>query len=291
MLRARLFGKLDERRVRMLLAVFFLALAIPAVLLIVQAASQLKWEAFRSTQVLAEDLAARIDADLRAAVAAEEARSFGDYAFLVVEGDAAANFVQRSPLSAFPVESAVPGVVGYFQVDDAGTLTTPLLPAEGVDPGGYGIAPDQQQARRALAARIGEVLAANRLVPRPAPSAAPPSDELSKVGASSDALEERERADVAAGAATLERGRAGVFAAAQEEAPAPARRIDAARDGAAPVAPTAAPPAGAEQAQAGFDRIAANAQSALALHGRTKSPSARPTARSSNSSSSRSIRT
>ena len=36
--------------------------------------------------------------------------------------------MQRSPLSAFPVESAVPGVIGYFQVDAAGTLTTPLLP-------------------------------------------------------------------------------------------------------------------------------------------------------------------
>ncbi len=265
MLRARLFGNLDERRVRLLLAAFFLALAVPAVLLIAQAASQLKWEAFRSTQVLAEDLAARIDADLRAAVAAEDARSFGDYAFLVVEGDAAANFVQRSPLSAFPVESAVPGVIGYFQVDEAGTLTTPLLPAEGVDPGGYGIAPDQQQERRALAAQIGELLAANRLVPRPAPSAAAPSDETAKVGALSEPVfEERARAGVAAAAAIGELGRAGVSAEAQE-APAPAARTDAARDAAAPVPSTVAPAAAVEQAQAGFDRIAANAQSAPRL--------------------------
>jgi hypothetical protein len=110
-------SRLDERTLKLVLAAFFLALAVPAGVLIAQAYSQLKWQAFRSTQVAAEELAARIDATLRAAVATEDARSFGAYSFLVVEGDAAANFVQRSPLSAFPVVSAVPGVLGYFQVD------------------------------------------------------------------------------------------------------------------------------------------------------------------------------
>ena len=162
-----IFGKLDERRIRWLLAAFFLALAVPAGVLIGQAYDQLKWEAFRSTQLLAEDFAARVDTDLRAAVAAEEARSFGDYSFLVVEGDAAANFVQRSPLSAFPVASAVPGALGYFQVDAAGALTTPLLPRRGVDAAGYGIGPTSSpRARRCRA--ISEVLAQNRLVPRSA---------------------------------------------------------------------------------------------------------------------------
>ena len=58
--------------------------------------------------------------------------------------------MQRSPLSAFPVEGAVPGVLGYFQVDADGNLTTPLLPAAGVDAASYGISPDEQTARRAL---------------------------------------------------------------------------------------------------------------------------------------------
>ena len=92
--------RFDERSLKLVLALFFFALAIPAAVLIAQAYSQLKWQAFRSTQVAAEELAGRIDATLRTAVAAEDARSFGDYSFLVVEGDAAANFVQRSPLSS-----------------------------------------------------------------------------------------------------------------------------------------------------------------------------------------------
>ncbi len=163
----RIFGKLDERRIRWLLAAFFLALAVPAALLIAQAYDQLKWESFRRNQLLAEDFAARVDTDLRAAVAAEEARSFSDYSFLVVEGDAAANFVQRSPLSAFPVAGSVPGALGYFQVDAAGRLTTPLLPTN-VDAATYGIGPDELAARTALFASISEVLAQNRLVPRSA---------------------------------------------------------------------------------------------------------------------------
>lgn len=156
----------DERRLKLVLAAFFVALAIPSVALVTQAYRQLRWEAFRQTQLLAEDLAARIDADLRTAVAAEEARSFGDYQFLVVEGDAAANFVQRSPLSAFPVESAIAGAIGYFQVDANGELTTPLLPASEADAERYGISADERRARLALEATIRDVLVENRLLQR-----------------------------------------------------------------------------------------------------------------------------
>lgn len=156
----------DERRLKIVLALFFLALAIPSVVLVAQAYRQLRWEAFRQTQVLAEDVAGRIDEDLRAAVAAEEARSFSDYQFLVVEGDAAANFVQRSPLSAYPVESAIPGAIGYFQVDAEGTLTTPLLPSAEGDAERYGISADERRARLALEATIRDVLVENRLVQR-----------------------------------------------------------------------------------------------------------------------------
>ena len=159
--------RFDERALKLVLAAFFAALAVPAGILIAQAYSQLKWQAFRSTQVAAEELAARIDSGLRVATAAEDERSFGDYSFLVVEGNAAANFVQRSPLSAFPVDSALPGVLGWFQIDAAGNLTTPLLPAGGVAAADYGITPAEAAARAQRVAQLHEVLASNELV-RPA---------------------------------------------------------------------------------------------------------------------------
>jgi len=167
--------RFDERALKSVLAVFFLALAIPAGVLIAQAYGQLKWQAFRSTQVAAEELAARIDASLRAAIAGEDARAFGDYSFLVVEGDVAANFVQRSPLSAFPVDSALPGVLGWFQVDAAGNLTTPLLPEPGVKAADYGVTPADEAARAERVAQLRELLAQNQLVRtvRDEPAAAP----------------------------------------------------------------------------------------------------------------------
>jgi signal transduction histidine kinase len=163
-MKRRWLRRFDERSLKLLLATFFLALAVPAGILIAQAYSQLKWQAFRSSQVAAEDLAARIDAALRTTMAAEDARSFGAYSFLVVEGDAAANFVQRSPLSAFPIDSALPGVLGYFQVDAAGNLTTPLLPEEGVAASDYGITSVEQAARAERVALLRDLLARNQLV-------------------------------------------------------------------------------------------------------------------------------
>ena len=164
LLRSKLLTRLDERRLKLLFAAFFVALAVPSAVLVMQAYGQLKWEAFRSTQVAAEELAARINGELRAAVAAEEVRSFGDYSFLVVEGDAAANFVQRSPLSAFPVATDVPGVLGYFQVDAEGQLTTPLLPDAGIAAADYGISATEAAAREARVAELREVLLQNQLV-------------------------------------------------------------------------------------------------------------------------------
>jgi signal transduction histidine kinase len=246
--RAKFLSKLDERKIRWLLAVFFLALAIPAVVLIAQAYSQLKWQSFRQNQLLAEDFAARVDADLRAAVATEEARSFGDYSFLVVEGDAAANFVQRSPLSEFPVASAVAGVIGYFQVDAEGSLTTPLLPEGGVDAATYGIALEEQDARRALAESIGDILAQNRLVQR----------EQSVAVTANRALAPRDSGppqELAEGAESAVSDRA----AAEPPAADP---VEERRDAAASqfalrqlAAPTL--PAAAERTQAAFDRLAA----------------------------------
>ena len=212
--------RLDERTLKLLLAAFFIALAVPAGILIAQAYDQLKWQAFRSTQIGAEELAARIDAALRAAVATEDARSFGAYSFLVVEGDVAANFVQRSPLSAFPVESAVPGVLGYFQVDAAGRLTTPLLPEAGVTAASYGIAPAEEAARAQRVAELRDLLARNQLVRASrdeVPAAPAPERERAP-------LESLERSAVSSAQAGFDRLAA---AEAPAETDAPALRADA----------------------------------------------------------------
>ncbi len=154
----------SPKRLRNLLVVFFLALAIPTGVLIWQAYEQLKWESFYQYRGMAEELTDRIDAAFNDRLNAAEARNFTDYAFLVVSGDPAANFLQRSPLSDYPVKQDLPGGIGYFQVDANGKFSTPLLPDSGTSPENVGINNDEYTQRLKLAQEIQQVLADNRLV-------------------------------------------------------------------------------------------------------------------------------
>ena len=163
MLPKRLIEGLDKTRLRNFLALFFLALAVPTAVLIWQAYSQLKWAAFHQYQVDATELTQRIDTRLNDLISTADARSFADYTFLVVSGDPSAKFVQRSPLSAYPVEADVPGVIGYFQVDTDGNFSTPLLPPEDADAASLGISDEEMNHRQSLALALHAVLADNRL--------------------------------------------------------------------------------------------------------------------------------
>ncbi len=164
MLPKRLIEGLDRVRLRNFLALFFLALAIPTAVLIWQAYGQLKWEAFHQYQGDAEELTQRIDTRLNGLIKTADAHTFADYTFLVVSGDPSANFVQRSPLSAYPVQVDVPGVLGYFQVDTDGEFSTPLLPPEGAEATSLGIGSDEYSNRLSLARELQSVLSDNRLV-------------------------------------------------------------------------------------------------------------------------------
>ena len=174
----------QKTKLRLGLGIFFLALVIPTGVLIRHAYSQLKWEAIHQQRVLAEELATRIDANIHQLILREETRAFTDYAFLYVAGDPRANFLQRSPLSAYPPESPLPGAIGYFQVDTSGHLSTPLLPTDGASTSGYGISIQERKERLTLQSRIREILSVNRLVQaskaKPVLHPTAPSPKLSK---------------------------------------------------------------------------------------------------------------
>ncbi len=153
-----LHRSLSERQLRWWLLIFFFALAIPALLLIYRAYDQLKWEVFHQYRISAEELSARIDGELHRLIEIEESRSFGDYAFLSVSGDPGATFVQRSSLSAFPVAADIPGLVGYFQVDSAGKLSSPIVPTPGTNYFNYGVNEAEYRARLSLNERLQRIL-------------------------------------------------------------------------------------------------------------------------------------
>jgi hypothetical protein len=160
------FGGLDRRRLRLGLLLFFLALAVPSAVLVYQAFGRLEWEGFHQQQVLAEELARRIDIRLGDLVETESDRGFADYAFLVVEGDPRARYLQRSPLSAYPPRPGIPGLIGYFQVDAEGAFSSPLLPRGSIDPTAFGLTETELAERAAAEQRLEQILSNNRLVER-----------------------------------------------------------------------------------------------------------------------------
>ncbi len=162
----------SESRLKLALGIFFLCLSVPAFLLAYRAYQQAQWEVFHGFRLQAEALSARLDADLRQRLANEDARTFIDYAFAVGGG-------ARSPLAAFPTPQTLPGLVGYFQVDSAGRVSTPVLPNPD-DQQAHGLDAEEYAARQALDARLRAALeapaigiGARRDAPAsPAPSAA-----------------------------------------------------------------------------------------------------------------------
>ncbi len=152
----------DERRLRNLLGVLFMALAIPTAVVIWLAYGQLKWEAFYQYRAQAEALTNRIDNVISERIATAEDRRFADFAFLNLTQSG--KILQRSPLAAYPVTQDLPGALGYFQVDADGTFSTPLLPDRETDLTSVGIEPEEFAQRSALAGQIQQILADNRLV-------------------------------------------------------------------------------------------------------------------------------
>lgn len=163
-MKAKRYQQLDNKRLRRWLVLFFLALYIPSAVLVYQAYDQLKWEAFHLHSNLAEELATRIDNSLLQLIKAEEQRPFTAYAFLNVAGDKTGSIIQRSPLSAFPIQSEVNGIIGYFQLDPREQFSTPLLPSDTTDLQRYGINDEEYAQRLSVQNKLYAILSQNKLI-------------------------------------------------------------------------------------------------------------------------------
>lgn len=121
---------LAKRRLRWLLLGFSIALVLPVYLLLEKVYTQLGNESYYALRSQAEILVERIEQQLLSQIDQEQRRPTAEYSFFnILENPllqtATVNF---SPLSRFPPESTVPGLIGYFQIDPDGSLHTPVLP-------------------------------------------------------------------------------------------------------------------------------------------------------------------
>lgn len=119
-----------KKRLRLLLALFFCALALPVYLLLQTVYAQLDNEAYFKLRNQAELLVQRSDQRLLEIITAEQERPIAEYSFFnVLENPLLqSSSVKFSPLSENPPRTAVPGLTGYFQINPDGGLTTPALP-------------------------------------------------------------------------------------------------------------------------------------------------------------------
>lgn len=149
-----------ERRLRWLLGLLFVGLALPAALLIRQGFAQIELAEFRRQQLIAEDLVRGVDARLAAAIAVENARPATDFDYAVTTTGRDGNVVRLSPLSSLAAAGSFPGTIGYFQVDTSGQFSTPLLPTTDRDS-----VPDAERLSKTnVELELANVLEANRLV-------------------------------------------------------------------------------------------------------------------------------
>ncbi len=151
-------------KLRLALALFFIALAVPTAALIYQAYQRLQWETFHQHQGLAEEFAARVDQHLRELVATEDAHRFTEYSYFNLVTPTSSNVLQRSPLAGYPPPVTVPGLIGHFQVDSQGLFSVPYVPPTGTEDEQAGLSHEEHAMRERLATRMRDILAANRLL-------------------------------------------------------------------------------------------------------------------------------
>lgn len=150
------------QRLRRLLVLFFLALLVPTGALLLFAAEQMKWETYHQFREQAESLTSRIDKEIVALTDDENLRRSADYQFLIIE-EADSNAFRRSPLAELPTTLALPGLVGHFQIEADGRLTSPLLPAAGISGEKYGVGSLELEKRLAITNQLRDILSSGNL--------------------------------------------------------------------------------------------------------------------------------
>lgn len=114
----------EQTKLRVVLLSLWLLLLLPTLLLGYQTYQRLQFESLHQYRTLAETLSDGIAGSLSLAIEQESARDPAEYGFTVGLGVGA----KRSPLSSLNPASSLPGILGFFQVDAQGELSSPVLP-------------------------------------------------------------------------------------------------------------------------------------------------------------------
>lgn len=145
---------------------FFAVISAPVYLLLHRTYSQLENEHWYKQQSQAQIVVDRIEQLLLEKLQVEQARPIVHYRFfnLLENPLLQATALNLSPLSKLPPDSAIPGLVGYFQIDPDGGLQIPALPELGGNGEAAtlsGLSASALNERKALKEKIKALLAKN----------------------------------------------------------------------------------------------------------------------------------
>ncbi len=152
------------KRLRLYFALFFILLAVPIVILLSHTYSNLEQESFFLYRRTAESLMATLQQRFQENLLVEEQRPFTHYRYIHVAERAVPQQegLNLSPLADFPVQSPIPGILGYFQIDPDGSFHSPLLPE-----GEPEIAVPQRGEREEMRDRLATLLEGSSFSPTP----------------------------------------------------------------------------------------------------------------------------
>lgn len=147
----------QKKKLRLLLVVFFLLITIPVYFLIQTLYGKLDTEAYFTARHEAEKLLDRLELKLQDLLIVEQQRPSTEYSFFNVLQSPLLNSstIKFSPLSQFPPQTNISGMVGYFQINPDGSFHIPALPE--LD-NGSGLSAKELENRLALKQRLQNLL-------------------------------------------------------------------------------------------------------------------------------------
>ena len=113
---------------RLIFVAIFVVIAIPVIVLLSHSYAQLQTSSLFGYKEHAFSVLQNLNKNITADLAIEDRRSYADYRFIRAVPVFGGEEITMSELAEFPLRSHYVGLVGHFQLDPSGNLSTPVLP-------------------------------------------------------------------------------------------------------------------------------------------------------------------
>ena len=113
---------------RLIFVAIFIIIAIPVIMLLSHSYAQLQTSSLFGYKEHAFSVLQNLNKNITADLAIEDRRSYADYRFIRSVPVFGGEEITMSELAEFPLRSHYVGLIGHFQIDPSGNLSTPVLP-------------------------------------------------------------------------------------------------------------------------------------------------------------------